>query len=73
MRSWVDSQAGGQIVAGGALTGSFTGQIDNVSIRQYGTVAGSSVPGANSGSVTSVGTGQVAPTVPGGHSGRSIW
>lgn len=78
--SWVAGQQGGRIVAGGALTGSFTGQIDNVGIQQYAAVSGTGAAAAVSpalataggvgiGDVVHIQTGQIATTSALGHSG----
>jgi hypothetical protein len=65
----VAGQQGGRIVAGGALTGSFTGQINNVSMIANGSVAGNSAI-AVTPTLASVQTAQVTTAPSGGWNGQ---
>ncbi|OIQ94524.1 filamentous hemagglutinin [mine drainage metagenome] len=68
--AWTAAQVGGRITAGGSLTGSFTGQIDNVSISQYGTAASNSQAVAGPSGLVSIQSGQISATPASGYSGQ---
>jgi filamentous hemagglutinin len=71
--TWISGQQGGQIKAGGSLTGSFTGQINNISVIANTSVSGTAAasPGLLSASaVSGFAASQVSLGAPGGYSGQ---